>query len=73
MTGDDAEARRLRAEALRRQVEALSEGKRPTPPPRSPHEFVEREMRERAEKEQEESGDEAQDDAESSEGDQPSE
>ena len=47
MTGDDEEARKRRAEALRRRSRELLEGKHPEQPPHSPHEFIEREMLER--------------------------
>ncbi len=56
MADDDEEARKLRAQQLRRETDALREGKSPERPPRSPYEFVEREMREHAEEEEGERG-----------------
>jgi len=51
VTEDDAEARRRRARELRREIEELRQGRRAALPPRSPYEFIEREMREPAEEE----------------------
>lgn len=48
---DDREERERRAEALRRRIEELvggEEGDRPSP--RTPHEFIEKRMREEAER-----------------------
>ena len=60
MADDDEEARKLRAQQLRRETAALREGKSPARPPRSPYEFVEREMREHAGNEDEDGEDEDQ-------------
>ena len=56
MADDDEEARKLRAQQLRRETDALREGKSPERPPRSPYEFVEREMREHVEDGENEQG-----------------
>lgn len=56
---DDAEARRRRARQLRRQIEEVDDGRQSEPPPRSPREFIEREMRERTETPHEEGGPES--------------
>jgi hypothetical protein len=58
MAKDDEEARRRRAEQLRRRTSELAKGKFPEGPPASPHEFIEREMRDPAEEEREEEEDE---------------
>ena len=47
MAGDDEEARRRRAQRLRRRSRELAEGRFPQQPPSSPHEFIERETRDR--------------------------
>ena len=52
MAKDDEEARRKRAERLRREIEELAGGAR-RPRPRSPHEWVEEKMREEAERRKE--------------------
>ena len=49
--GDDAEARRRRAQELRRQIDEQAWGAASWAPPRSPYEFIERETRKRAEAE----------------------
>jgi hypothetical protein len=46
MTGDEGEASKRRAEALRRRRSEFTEEAEPEHPPRSPHEFIERKMRE---------------------------
>jgi hypothetical protein len=69
---DDEEARKLRAQRLRGEIDALREGKSPEQPPRSPYEFIEREMREHDEDE-EEGEKEARKEGERGEGDSPSE
>jgi hypothetical protein len=60
VTEDDAEARRRRALELRREIEELREGGRAAQPPRSPYEFIEREMREPADDEPEEGAEQQQ-------------
>jgi hypothetical protein len=48
---DDREARERRAEDLRRRIEEIAGGEAgERPRPRSPHEFVEEQMREEAER-----------------------
>ncbi len=54
MPGDDEEIRGRRAQRLRRRSRELAKGRSPEQPPRSPHEFIEREMHERAATEPEE-------------------
>jgi hypothetical protein len=71
VAGDDAEARKRRAQQLRRQIGKLGEGNLPEGPPRSPHEFIEREMREYAEREREEGSSEAREEVEQTEDDPP--
>jgi hypothetical protein len=64
---DDEAERRRRAEELRRAVEGMtggSAGDRPRPAPRSPHEFVEEQMREEAERVETEGGDESEEEEE---------
>ena len=56
MADDDEGARKLRAQQLRRETDALRQGKSSDRPPRSPYEFVERAMREHAEDEEGEQG-----------------
>jgi hypothetical protein len=51
MAGNDEAARKARADELRREIarrrgETAGQKPAPTPPPSSPHEFVERRMRE---------------------------
>jgi hypothetical protein len=53
MTADDAEARKRRAEALRRRRSELAGDEQTERPPESPLEFIEREMAERAREERE--------------------
>jgi hypothetical protein len=50
MTEDDREARERRAEELRRLSEEFASDEESGRPPGSPHEFIEREMRDRDER-----------------------
>jgi len=54
---DDEEARRQRAEQLRRISEELASDEETERPPQSPHEFIEQEMRDRGEEPREDSDD----------------
>jgi nucleotide-binding universal stress UspA family protein len=54
---DEEELRRERAEELRRRAEELGSDEEAERPPGSPHEFIEKEMRERDTGDDEEGGD----------------
>ena len=54
---DEEELRRRRAEELRRRAEELGSDEEGERPPESPHEFIEKEMRERDTGDDEEGGD----------------
>jgi hypothetical protein len=53
---DDQDARRRRARQLRREIDERSEATPRERPPRSPYEFIEREMREHGAREPDEGG-----------------